>query len=252
MWGIPEQRSGADAAAAAMVATGEVFARSTRAGWAAVRDGVGVMVTGAPVPTLNGVVCARPGAVATASALLDEVAATGLPHCLETRAGDAAGELLARSRGMTEADHVPFMLLDLGSWEPPEQRGRALGPDELDAHLDALTAGFEAPAAMLAPFRGSALLDREGVRGYVVEEDGAVVATALGIVSGEHVGVFDVATLPSHRGRGHGAALTARAIADGAVAGARTAFLQSSPIGLSVYERLGFRTVEEWTVWVAG
>lgn len=241
----------ADEAADALVTTGTVFAGATRGGWAGVRDGVGVMVTGVPAPTLNGVLCARPGAVGTASALLDEVAATGLPYCLETREGDVAGEMLARSRGMTDVEHVPFMLLDLADWEPPEQRGRTLAPDEVDVHIDTMVAGFEMPPDLLSVFRGSRLLERDDVRCYVVEEDGEAVATALGIVANDHVGVFDVATVPSRRGRGLGAAITARVIADGAAAGARAAFLQSSAMGYSVYERLGFRTADHWTVWVA-
>ena len=30
-------------------------------------------------------------------------------------------------------------------------------------------------------------------------------------------------------------------------AGAQAAYLQASPMGLGVYERMGFRTVETWT-----
>jgi ribosomal protein S18 acetylase RimI-like enzyme len=249
---IPAQRAAEmEAAAEAFLAMGEVFAGAAKGGWARVRDGVGVMVTGAPVPTLNGVLCARVGAVAAAAALLDEVAATGLPHCFETRAGDAPGEALARSRGMTEDERVPFMLLH----EVPVARDvegvRRLIPGEFATHLDTMTAGFEGPPEMVAVFRGSTMLERENVRAYVVEDGGVPVATSMSIVAEGHVGVFNVATLPSHRGRGYGAALTARAVADGFAAGAATAFLQSSEMGRSVYERLGFRTAEEWTVWIA-
>jgi hypothetical protein len=44
--------------------------------------------------------------------------------------------------------------------------------------------------------------------------------------------------------------MTARVIYDGLVAGAEWAWLQSSPAGYNVYERLGFRTVELWDCWV--
>lgn len=146
---------------------------------------------------------------------------------------------------------MPFMVLDLEGWTPPEQRGRALAPDEVDVHLDTMAAGFEMPPDLLSVFRGSRLLDRENVLAYVVEEGGKAVSTALGIVAGGHVGVFDVATLPAHRGRGLGTAITARVLADAVAAGARAAFLQSSAMGCSVYERLGFRTADHWTVWIA-
>ena len=61
-----------------------------------------------------------------------------------------------------------------------------------------------------------------------------------------HVGVFNIATPPEHRGRGYGRAVTARVVADGVRAGARTAYLQASPMGLGVYQRMGFRTGETW------
>ena len=78
--------------------------------------------------------------------------------------------------------------------------------------------------------------------------DGEIVATALGITIDGVTGVFNVATLPAHRGRGHGAALTARVVEDGFESGATLAYLQSSEMGHSVYRRLGFRDVEEYTL----
>jgi N-acetylglutamate synthase len=66
----------------------------------------------------------------------------------------------------------------------------------------------------------------------------------------DHVGVFNVATPSRHRRRGYGAAVTARVVADGVAAGASWAWLQSSPSGYAIYERLGFRTLERWLTWV--
>jgi predicted GNAT family acetyltransferase len=76
-------------------------------------------------------------------------------------------------------------------------------------------------------------------------------STALGVTDGDHVGIFNVATPPAHRGKGYGAAITAWAVGDGFQNGASVAFLQSSPMGFRVYERLGFRTVEDWSVWIS-
>jgi predicted GNAT family acetyltransferase len=76
-----------------------------------------------------------------------------------------------------------------------------------------------------------------------------VVTTGLGVTIDTSVGIFNIATPPEFRRRGYGAAVTARAITDGLEAGATWAWLQSSAIGLRVYEALGFRTSEEWTCW---
>ena len=43
-----------------------------------------------------------------------------------------------------------------------------------------------------------------------------------------------------------GASVTARIVVDGGRLGAHTAYLQSSPMGVGVHERLGFRTIETW------
>lgn len=59
------------------------------------------------------------------------------------------------------------------------------------------------------------------------------------------------ATPPENRGHGYGAAITARAVRDGFTSGARFAWLHSSPEGFGVYEKLGFRTVEEWGPWIS-
>ena len=84
-----------------------------------------------------------------------------------------------------------------------------------------------------------------GARWYVGRLDGTVVSTALGVTTERATGIFNVATLPEHRRRGHGAALTAR---DGFADGAGLAHLHASPLGSPVYGRLGFRHVEDYVV----
>ena len=90
-----------------------------------------------------------------------------------------------------------------------------------------------------------------GWRAYVGEGGGDLVATGGGFTHGDQVGVFNIATPPSHRRRGYGAALTARAVSDGVRDGATWAWLQATSDGLPVYERLGFKTVERWRFWIA-
>ena len=78
--------------------------------------------------------------------------------------------------------------------------------------------------------------------------DGRDVSTAVGFIIDGTTGIFSVATPEEHRGRGYGAAITAQAVRDGFHAGADLAGLQSSPMGESVYRRLGFREVERYTL----
>jgi hypothetical protein len=66
-------------------------------------------------------------------------------------------------------------------------------------------------------------------------------------------GVVTVLTglpMEAARRRGYGAAMTARAVADGVVAGCDVAALQASEMGRPIYERLGFRTVVRYAAYV--
>jgi len=241
-----------DGAAEALVGMTAVMCDGIDGAWSRLRDGAGTMFSGCPVASLNVVFAARKGAVAAVAELLDELAETGLPHALEVRDGDGEVEAYARSRGFVADGSMPLMLL---ADAPPEPAGvpvRVLGPADMDVHLDLMARGFGAPPEVFDPLRGSTLFGEPGIGAYAAERDGEPVATAMGVRVGGWVGVFNVATPPEHRGRGYGAALTARAVRDGFAAGATGALLQSSAMGLRVYERLGFRTAETWTLWTAG
>jgi GNAT superfamily N-acetyltransferase len=83
-----------------------------------------------------------------------------------------------------------------------------------------------------------------------VDGQGVVRATAAAATFGEVAGVFFVNTDPGWRGRGVGTAMTAAALRAAAGAGARSACLDSSALGLSIYLRLGFTSVSANTLFV--
>jgi len=76
--------------------------------------------------------------------------------------------------------------------------------------------------------------------------DGRVVATSALLDSDGVAGIYVVATEERYRGRGIGTALTWAAIAEGRRRGMLVTTLQASPMGRTVYERLGLRTVAEY------
>jgi hypothetical protein len=173
-------------------------------------------------PFLNGVWSERadpdPGIVA---GLLDRVAATGLPHCLQLRPGASpALSRLAEHLGMSrDQDDVPLMVLG--------------APRGLGRRVDGLVVSLPE------------------VRCYAGVADGRLVTTGIGVTLGARVGILNVATPPADRHRGYGAAVTTRAVADGLAAGATWSWLQSSLPGYPVYEQLGFRAAESWQTWVS-
>ena len=247
----------ADMACAALARTWQHLARALPDAWV-VRDGGAVAcVTGVGVPWLNGVwpehADADLGAVA---GLLDRVQATGLPHCLQLRPGASpalAG--LAAARAMSPDEDLPLLVME----NPAAVTGarplaglvlRGLGPEQVGLHVRVAAAGFEAPEEPFAQLMTADVLRLPGVRCYLGEAGGQTVTTGVGVTLGDFTGVFNIATPPAHRRRGHGAAVTARAVADGLAAGAKWAWLQSSPPGYATYTRLGFETVETWKCWI--
>lgn len=123
--------------------------------------------------------------------------------------------------------------------DSPEAIGRSI--QELRGDSD------EEIAALLARWRSLPLALRSySTRDPETERPTAHVVT---LREGDTVGVFDVVTAASHRGRGLASALLKRALADAREAGATNAYLQvvSTNPAKRVYERLGFRTA--YTYW---
>jgi GNAT superfamily N-acetyltransferase len=247
----------ADSAARALADGWENLLRSTPGWWAERHHGAVAGVTGVGLPTLNGVWVyeAEPDPEAVA-ALLGRIQRTGLPHCLEVRP-EAVDRLanLAASRGMSPDEDLPLMVLEgaevSATDDPPLLRIRELDPGDHREHAITAAAGFEADEEHFFGLITAELARRPGIRCYIGEVEGEPVTTGLGLTYEDWVGVFNIATPPAHRRRGYGAAMTMRVVHDGLQAGADWAWLQSSPAGLPVYERLGFTTLARWRCWIA-
>lgn len=123
---------------------------------------------------------------------------------------------------------------------------RQLAPAESALPVTVAAAGFGESAEPFEQLAGPELIDADGVRYYLGELDGEPVATGIGITFGPLTALFSIATVPGQRGHGFGTAITAHAVR---AAGSPWCWLQSSPDGYPVYERLGFRTVETRATW---
>lgn len=246
-----------DVASAALIETWERLVSVVPGGWTRSADGVIAAVTGVALPTLNGVwVGSAQVEPAVVADLLDRVAATGLPYCLQARPD--AVHLLAEltvARGMAVVEEIPLMVIDhpgaLSAVPAADGLGiRVLRPDEAEEHARVAAAGFEAPAEPFLQLMTPAVLGLPGTRCYLGELDHEPATTGLGVTIESYVAIFNIATPPAYRRRGFAAALTARAVKDGFENGATWSWLQSSEAGYRVYERLGFRTVARWPRWL--
>jgi ribosomal protein S18 acetylase RimI-like enzyme len=227
-------------------ASGQGFVRRVGDAWA--------VLTEVPVPTLNGVWAivpeTAPEDIDAAAQLMREA---DVPYCVQARPRcRAAAGAVAERHGLLPEAEIPLMLAAsaIGAPVPAELAIRRLSADEFRLHAELCAVGFGVPVDPFAAIVTADALAIPELRAYVGEVAGEPVATAIGVTFGDAVAVFNVATVPAMRRRGHGAALTARAVADGLAAGARWSWLHSTDLGLGVYERLGFRVAERWTCWV--
>jgi GNAT superfamily N-acetyltransferase len=126
---------------------------------------------------------------------------------------------------------------------------RVTEPGLLADLVEVEVGAFESDRAVAEGLLAPSQLPLPNVRLYAAIADGQVVAQAVTNTQRAAVGVFGVATLPGFRRRGIGTAITAFAV-DEVRAEVDLAWLQSTEMGRPVYERMGFRPVSDWDVWV--
>jgi GNAT superfamily N-acetyltransferase len=179
-------------------------------------------------------------------AFFDEL---GLPFVVRIREGvDPAAEGTAQSLAMPYSDTVPGMVL--ASIPPPAPLPPGLEIRTVVPGIDiarfqgVIAEGFDMPIDLARQlFVEDVLVGPPGLEAYLGFADGLPVATSTLVRTGAVAGVYNVATLDSHRRRGIGEAMTWHAVQRGAEIGCTIGALQASEMGQPVYERMGFRVV---------
>ena len=217
-------------------------------GWVDRHDGYDVVrLPSLPLPDLNSVWADREIELTTLAFEVARIEADAIPAGVLTWLGRTPGvDAAARALGLTVDEPNAGMAL-----VPPDLRV----PDVPDVELIQIDvmglpeaervaeAGFGVTEGLLAPFYAPGIAAFPGIACYVARAAGRAVSTAIGFTFGDLVCVYAVATPAEYRGRGYGAAVTARAVLDGFANGAELALLAASPMGERVYRRLGFREV---------
>lgn len=147
-------------------------------------------------------------------------------------------------------DPLPGMTLALpASPKPPApdlEIRQVRTRQEMIAFRETAFQGFGYPVAAAHLFLSEHALELPQVRMFSGLVEGAVVSTAMLIATGGIAGIYFVATLEEHRGRGYGEVLTWAAVEAGRELGCRLASLQASKLGRPVYARMGFAHVLDY------
>jgi GNAT superfamily N-acetyltransferase len=139
---------------------------------------------------------------------------------IQRAVSDSVESVLEVRQGTTHADSAAYQRVTRDAFETP--------PDLSDAFIPG-------PGFALDP----------DIALFIGSVDGEDVTAAGYSRSGETAVLWGVATLASHRGRGHGTAVSRAALVHAAARGCLSASLRSGPRSIPVYERLGFRFVCE-------
>jgi ribosomal protein S18 acetylase RimI-like enzyme len=161
--------------------------------------------------------------------------------------------------GLQQQGRDPAMLANLSELPSPVQitglkiqasEGRSGRYDWARLTCDAFELGPDVRKAMSeceAAIPESEFASQPRYVGYL---DGEPVAVSSLVMTEGLAGVYAVATLPDARNRGIGTAMTLHVMREGKMRGAKSAVLQATEIGKSVYEGIGFSTAYEYELYL--
>lgn len=212
--------------------------------------------SGLPCDTFNTVYVSGPAEPDVVAEAVGLFRAAGLPFAVWSGPGRPPAGLV-EGLGLRQTEVETGMALTPARFRPAPPAGltveRVADRDMLRRFATVVAANWSPPDPSVTRFYDltapAVLAESCPTRLFVGHYEGIPVATAelyLGTTAG---GVYSVATLASHRGRGIGAAMTTAAVEHAFHAGRRLVTLQASADGRGVYARLGFREFGEFTVY---
>jgi ribosomal protein S18 acetylase RimI-like enzyme len=205
-----------------------------------------MLASGLPAALLNIVTVGDDSAqAADLRAAVQMMLDANLPYSVALRQGtDDHLESAVLDLGLAPSDRSPVMIgsdIHMTPW--PAELSMVGGPSAVAQHAAVVATAFGLPEDLVARMAPEALAADPDVDVVVGVSGGEAVMTAIGVTVDGVTGVYNVATLDAYRGRGYGAASTSAVVKAAFDRGATATSLQSSDIGLSVYEAMGYRTV---------
>jgi GNAT superfamily N-acetyltransferase len=160
---------------------------------------------------------------------------------------------VAESSGLKRVYAMPEMVLDrrVQMHRPPAgaELRRVVSAGDAADYWRVATAAYASlgfPAEIFAFYESHDGLTAVNAAAFIADLDGRPAAIAMTIVSHGVAGIYWVGSTEEARGHGLGSAVTAAAVNAGFDLGAEIASLQASPMGESLYRRMGFETIFDY------
>jgi hypothetical protein len=215
-------------------------------------------LTGGPSADFNMALFGEdPDDLAVFDDFVSRVNATGLSALamMSAAAGQHLGHL-AKTKGLIEAGTAPLMVR---SGRLPEQRAseyftrRATEAHEMSLFSDLAASAFAMDRAWVdRTFAAPALLDAPAMGFYVAYRGDVPMSGVCTSGAGSTVGIWTMSTPPEKQRQGAGRAVLVAAMQDHLRRGGDTFYLIATPAGKPLYDSLGFKTVDELSIWLVG
>jgi len=217
-----------------------------------------VGLTGGPAADFNMALFGEdPDDLAVFDDFVSRMSATGL-SALAMMSSVAAPRFVsvAKAKGLIEAGTAPLMVR---SGRLPEQRAtefftrRATEAHEMSLFTDLAASAFAMDRSWLArTYAAPSLLDAPALGFYVAYRGDVPMSGVCTSGAGSTVGIWTMSTPPEKQRQGAGRAVLVAAMQDHLRRGAETFYLIATPAGKPLYDSLGFKTVDELSIWLVG
>ncbi len=175
-----------------------------------------------------------------------------------SRPADLRDRLAAH--GLVEVDVIAGMVADLRTLPPvppppADVKVRELGPGvDASGFLEFVATRWNVPAEARTHLESLASILAIGTpgspnRAWVVSKGGETVAKVFTHEADGQVGLYGMATRPEARGLGLGRLLCITALAAARERGLNTAVLHATARAVPLYERVGFRAADPFSLW---
>ena len=159
----------------------------------------------------------------------------------------------ARTRGLTSAGELPMILWEETSPldDAAPHLARQADETDLSAVNSALAEAFSLDEAAVQRAIPRSIVSR-GADVWIVDVGGTVAGSGIFIRSGDHVGIYCMATRPRFQKQGIGRAVLGTAMRFYLDHGVTTFTLEATAAGVRLYEQVGFRAAAHASVFVIG
>jgi hypothetical protein len=215
-------------------------------------------LTGGPAADFNMALFDEgPDDAAVFDAFVSRVNATRL-SALAMLSGAATRRLgsVAKAKGLVEVGTAPLMarsgtLPDASASEYSVKR--VTEPRDLVIFGDLAAAAFALDRAWVdRTFAAASLLDASALAFHIAYRGDVPMSAVCSSGGGSIIGIWTMSTPPDKQRQGAGRAVLLAAMQDHVTRRAETFYLIATPSGKPLYDSVGFETVDELTIWLAG